>query len=175
MFRNDGSAGSRSVSFMRYEDGRYGIFRIDRYSGTTFTGTEWRHSPIPSALQLAAPNVSWDAASRLRADFDCDGRLDLAFLGRADGKVFVGLVRDSAAPPQILQFTVGKNTQDSICAEPAVLSVSSIDFDPTSEIGPLPGFRRSAKCPGMRLSGGECDSIHFYWNHATAKLDWWRL
>ena len=27
---------------------------------------------------------------------------------------------------------------------------------------------------GFRLEGGECDSIHFFWNHNTKRLEWWR-
>ena len=26
----------------------------------------------------------------------------------------------------------------------------------------------------LGLTGGECDSIHLFWNHASKSLDWWR-
>lgn len=125
-------------------------------------------------LSEAVPGVQWDAKSGLRADLDCDGRADQAFLGRNAGRVYVGLVRAAATKPEILDFAVDAGSQKAICAEPAKLVVESLNYDPTEAVGPIDGFRRSRTCKGLRLSGGECDSVHLFWNHASKSLDWWR-
>jgi hypothetical protein len=87
--------------------------------------------------------VQWDADSAVIADFDCDGRRDHAFLGRASGKVFVGLVHSPVPKAQILEFAVDASQQAAICAEPAKLEVESLDYDPTEAVGKIAGFRRS--------------------------------
>jgi hypothetical protein len=131
-----------------------------------------------SALQhrsAARPEVRWDAKSGVRADFDCDERPDRAFLGRNAGRVYVGLVRAAGQKPEILEFAVSAAVQEAICAEPAKLAIESLDYDPTEAVGTIDGFRRSRTCKGLRLSGGECDSIHLFWNHASKSLDSWPL
>ena len=75
----------------------------------------------------ARPDAQWHAGGALTADFDCDGRRDQLFLGRASGKVFVGLVRAAAPKPEILEFAVDANRQAAICREPAQLKVESLD------------------------------------------------
>ena len=132
-------------------------------------------TPALRALTTFGPDVQWEAESEVTADVDCDGRPDQALLGRRDGKVFVGLVVSSKVRPEILAFSVGGGIQDAICAEPAALKVESLDYDPRKSVGRLDGFRRSKRCKGLRLSGGQCDSIHFFWNHKKDELDWWRL
>ena len=123
-------------------------------------------SPQSALQQLseARPEVRWDPKSGVRADFDCDGRPDRAFLGRNDGRVYVGLVRAADQKPEVLDFAVDGRFQEAICAEPAKLVVESLDYDPTDAVGPIDGFRRSTTCQGLELSGGECDSIHLFWN-----------
>jgi hypothetical protein len=125
-------------------------------------------------LSEARPNVRWETKRVLRADFDCDGRTDQAFLGRYGGRVYVGVVRAAAEKPEILDFAVDAAIQEAICAEPAKLAIESLNYDPTDGVGPIDGFHRSHTCKGLELSGGECDSIHLFWNHASKSLDWWR-
>lgn len=132
-------------------------------------------TPALQALTTFGPDVEWEAASEVTADVDCDGRADQALVGRRDGRIFVGLVVSSKARPEILTFAVGAKIPDAICAEPAVLQVESLDYTPKKSAGRIDGFRRSKRCKGLRLSGGACDSIHFFWNHKTGELDWWRL
>ena len=126
-------------------------------------------------LAAFEPGVQWEAASELTADIDCDGRSDQALLGRGEGRVYVGVIVSSRTRPEILGFGVGSGFHDAICAEPAILRVESLDYDPKKAGGRVDGFRRSKRCKGLRLSGGQCDSIHFFWNHRTKELDWWRL
>lgn len=125
-------------------------------------------------LSEALPGVQWDAKSGLRADLDCDGRADQAFLGRNAGRIYVGVVRAAATKPEILDFAVDAGVQQAICAEPAKLVVESLDYDPTEAVGPIDGFRRSRTCKGLMLSGGDCDAVHLFWNHTLKRTDWWR-
>jgi hypothetical protein len=126
-------------------------------------------------LREVRGKATWDKAAVLRGDFDCDGISDAAALGREAGNVLVGVVRGSGGPPEVLQFAVDESRQDAICGEPANLDLDSIAEDPSEDAGgPLEGFRTSQSCKGLRLSGGECDDVFLYWNHATKHLDWWR-
>jgi hypothetical protein len=126
-------------------------------------------------LSAARPDIRWDAKSGLIADFDCDGSPDAAFLGRTEGKAFVGLVRAASAQPEILEFGVGGPAQSALCDGPGKLALESLDYDPAEEVGKIDGFVRSRRCKGLVLSGGGCDAIHLFWNHKTNRLEWWRL
>ncbi len=132
-------------------------------------------TPALQALAAYEPEVRWEEASELTGDINCDGRPDQALLGRREGKVYVGLVVSGRARPEILGFGIGGGVQDTICAEPAILRIESLDYDPAKAVGRIDGFRRSKRCKGLKLSGGQCDSIHIFWNHKTKELDWWRL
>jgi hypothetical protein len=113
-------------------------------------------------LSEARPEVRWDAATVLRADFDCDGQPDQAFLGRGGGRVYVAVVRPGKPKPEILDFDVSSIVQQAICGEPAVLRIESLDYDPAEAVGKIEGFRRSKRCKGLRLEGGGCDSVHIF-------------
>ncbi len=140
-----------------------------------FVGKQIRQQDALRLLSLARPDVQWDAKSALRADFDCDGSLDEAFLGRAAGKVFVGVVRAGVEQPEILMFGVCGGSQSAICQEPAKLAIESLNYDPAKDIGAIEGFRPSRRCKALLLSGGECDPIHLFWNYKSMHLGWWRL
>jgi hypothetical protein len=136
-----------------------------------------RSSNKQEALRLllaSRPDIKWDLKSALNADIDCDRAPDKIFLGRAAGKIYVGVVRAAIKEPEILEFRVGFHAQDGICQEPAKLGIESLDYDPADEIGELDGFRRSRRCKGLLLSGGECDPIHLYWNYNVKHMGWWR-
>jgi hypothetical protein len=126
------------------------------------------------SLSVTRSDIKWDVKSALTADFDCDSTLDEAFLGRTAGKVFVGIVRAAGKQPQILEFGVNPSAQDAICQEPATLTIESLDYDPTEEVGKVDGFQPSRRCKGLLLSGGQCDPIHLYWNYRTKHIGWWR-
>jgi hypothetical protein len=108
-------------------------------------------SPQSALKQLseARPEVRWDAKSGLRADFDCDGRPDRAFLGRNEGRVYVGAVRAAAQKPDVLDFAIDAGVQAAICQEPAKLAIESLDYDPSDAVGAIDGFRRSRVCKGL--------------------------
>jgi hypothetical protein len=124
-------------------------------------------------LRVAAPDVVWDT-SAVNADINGDGVADFAHLGRARGRVYVGLVLAGSKTIDMLDFAVSSAIQEAICSEPAALSAEATNY-PLEEIGPLEGFRPSTRASGLRLAGGECDSIHLYWDHDHNRLGWWRL
>ena len=123
-------------------------------------------------------NVIWDKTSIVEVDINCDGKKDYAILGKSKQGVKVALVvapvsKDSKI--HSFEFLVGKHSQDSLCQLPAKLRIESLDYDPTEAVGKLPGFRPSKKCNAFGLTDDTCDSFHFYWNHQTNRLNWWRL
>ena len=124
-------------------------------------------------LMLARPEVRWSRATSLRADFDCDGLPDQAFLGRGGGRVYVGIVRSGRQRPEVLDFAVAHSVQNAICEEPAVLSIETL-ADPTEAVGKIEGFRPSKRCKGLLLEGGQCDPVHLFWNFKTRRIEWWR-
>jgi hypothetical protein len=84
----------------------------------------------------------------VRDDFDCDGRPDVAYLGREGSDVLVGIVRAATANAQVLKFGVGAGRQDAICAEPAILGVETMDFNAADdpELGAIEGCVPSKTC-----------------------------
>jgi hypothetical protein len=124
-------------------------------------------------LSAVDSSVVWETAA-VRADVNGDGSVDAAYLGRARGRIYVGLVLGGSGIVSILDFAISSGIQDAICSEPATLSIEDLDY-PIEEVGPLEGVRSSTNAVGLRLSGGQCDSIHLYWNHDRNQLSWWRL
>src|SRR3954465_5590580 len=88
------------------------------------------------ALSKASPDVQWQGASALAADFDCDGLPDHVLLGRAAGQVFVGMVHAEAGKlkTETLNFAVDPSQQAAICAEPAKLSVEPLADEVAREV-----------------------------------------
>jgi hypothetical protein len=123
-------------------------------------------------------NIIWDETSIVEVDINCDGKKDYAILGKSRQGVTVALVVGPVSKEskiQSLKFLVGKRSQDSLCQLPAKLRIESLDYGPTEAVGKLPGFRSSKECNAFGLTDDTCDSFHFYWNHQTNTLDWWRL
>jgi hypothetical protein len=131
-----------------------------------------RSMPVDK-LSAAHPEVVWETSAVL-GDFNGDGSPDVAYLGRAGGRIYVGVVPSGSGTASILDFAISLGIQEAICSEPATLSVEELDY-PIEEVGPLEGLRSETDAVGLRLSGGPCDSIHLYWNHDRHQLSWWRL
>jgi hypothetical protein len=123
------------------------------------------------ALSKTAPRVQWDKASMIVGDITCDGRPDTVFFGHSEGRISVGLFRASTGKAQVLQFRVGAAFQDAICREPAHLGLESLNYEMDS---PVEGFQKSDRCKGLILDDDACDPLHFFWNHTTRELNWWR-
>lgn len=137
------------------------------------------HQPKISSqtLPATAEVVSNDQPSVVKADVDCDGLEDTAQVEYVDGHVRVSVTLAATKAPQSLEFGLGDSmAQDSLCGTEATLEIEDTDYDLTEAFGENPaGFRQSKTCKGLRLMGGECDSMHIFWNHDTRNIDWWRL
>jgi len=112
----------------------------------------------------------------LRVDADCDGKPDQVFLSQDDRAASVRVVfGEVKRRPAQFRFEASRSSQDAVCTMPVHVESESLDYDPSKEgVGELPGFRRSKTCSAFALVDGECDSIHFYWNHKARRLQWWR-
>ena len=94
-------------------------------------------------------------AMNLTLDLDGDGRPDTVHLVREKNAVTViAGFGDPRRKPQRFHFVADSGGEDAICS---------------------PNARLQIEGKGFALVDGLCDSIHFFWNHKTRRLDWWRL
>lgn len=119
--------------------------------------------------------IKWDKSSLISADFNGDKITDSAVLGYKHDQVVIaismGHMKNGKA--QLLPFSIGAGIQAAICALPATLGTEPLAC--TADDSPLPGCKEFAGAQGLFLSGGECDSVHLYWNHRSKRMEWWRL
>lgn len=126
-------------------------------------------------------NVKWVDDSAVVADIDCDGTQDQSKIGYQNSNVILSVTLGGSDHEQLLSFGLGSGTrQDSLCGATASLSKEippqNNDDTFTYGLGAIPdGHIYRQGCFDLNLSGGECDSIHIYWNHNKNKLYWWRL
>ena len=57
-------------------------------------------------IKMAVPNAVWVEPSTAKDDFDCDGRADIACLGRHESDVLIEIVTASEDDPRIVRFGV---------------------------------------------------------------------
>ena len=132
-------------------------------------------------LHQHMPDVAWETASEVRTDLNGDGKLDFAYMGRRDNLFFVsvvlGPVSVKSLPSSVQLFNhTTDDTQDSVREPNPRLIIETLDYDPTDAIGGIPeGLQRSRVASGLYLSSGDTDPFHFFWNHLSNALDWWRL
>jgi hypothetical protein len=116
-------------------------------------------------------------AEQLDLDIDCDGKIDTAKVENTKdkAKVSVTIAKDSSV--HVLEFGLGNpGLQSSLCGNMASISKETLDSSVSEAIGEMPeGYKVSEQCHGIRVSGGECDSMHIYWNHEKQTIYWWRL
>ena len=129
------------------------------------------------ALRATRPDLTWRHEQSI--DVDCDGLRDEVFTAQDNTSYYVAaaVARKSGQPKiSVLHFQLSGSSQDSFCGPPGPLQPESLNYDPGEELGDTPeGFRRSARCNGLRLIAGDCDSFHLYWNHVADEFGWWRL
>jgi hypothetical protein len=128
-------------------------------------------------IETSDPSVRWDRDTLVDGDFNADGRPDYAMVGYK-GDLLILAVRASSAKGRkyrtdVQRFGIGPSIQAAICEAPAKLTVREQFCNPMDE--PLPGCRPSAVARSLNLSGGDCDSIHLFWNHKRNRMEWWRL
>jgi hypothetical protein len=123
------------------------------------------------------PDIKWDRSTIVSGDFNDDGKQDYAMVGYKGGGIVLAVRATSAGDGQLqtqyLQYGIGGNSQAAICEAPAKLQVKKQLCNPMDE--QLPGCKQSPTANSLRLSGGECDAIHLYWNHKENRMEWWRL
>ena len=126
-------------------------------------------------LMLAA-GAPANAKRLLTGDVDCDGHADAISYFVSSGAVSVEVrFSQKGHATQSLTFAIGADSQKSLRAAPAKVSLESLDFDPKDEeMGDLPGFQRSKFCKGIVLDDQQSDPIHVYWDHDAHRLAWWR-
>jgi hypothetical protein len=128
---------------------------------------------IARAAKALEPRVHWQERSVVRADLTCDSRQDFAILGTQGSLLVVAVFANRrTTKPIVIELESGLD------ANQAKLSVESQDFDPEAEdsgdVGPLPGFKRSKACYGLRLDDERIDSVHIYWNRLDGRFQSWQ-
>jgi len=114
-----------------------------------------------------------NASSTVRADLVGNGALSNVTLVQSRRAVTVVVhSAHSQAAAQTLTFGVSASRQDAVCGLPANIKV--VPLSCRSEAGPLPGCVQSKGAQAVVLSGGECDPIYIYWDHAAGRPSWWR-
>ena len=128
-----------------------------------------------ATLMRTHSEIKWDKSSLVTADFNGDKIKDSAALGYKDDQIVIGISMGHMrnGKPQLLPFSIEAGIQAAICALPATLGTEPLIC--TAEDSRLPGCKQLAGAKGLFLAGGECDSVHLYWNHRTKRMDWWRL
>jgi len=111
--------------------------------------------------------VTWHADSVINADFTCRGRKQTAIVGENPAAVVVAVFLNGLDHrPEVLRLTFFRG--------PASLEAEDLDDDPKDFDYPRPGFQRSKICKGFSVNDGATDRAHFYWNHESARFDYWR-
>jgi hypothetical protein len=140
---------------------------------STFAGGETATASAVSALREAQPSVRWVEKSMIAADITCDGKPDRVAIGYGkDKSVWVGLI-PRGGNPITMRFSVGKESQDSLCSIPVRLETSELTCS-DEEMGDFPGCKEVKGCSAFSVVDDSCDSFHFYWNATDKKLVWWR-
>ena len=129
----------------------------------------------PNALDMKVldkevPNVTWEKAKYQKGDFNCDGKIDHAYLGKTQKKeivvaVVLGPISASSKVVKVLL------TSDGLTKP--TLSLLSLDYNDKKNLE-IPGFKRSKTCLGLTLSPGESDNFYLFWNHESKTLDYYQ-
>jgi hypothetical protein len=116
------------------------------------------------------------AAEQLNLDMDCDGKIDIVRLENSKDKAKISVTIAKDVSVHELEFGLGSpGLQSSLCGSEASISKEPLSELNSEEIGVLPGYKASEQCHGIKVSGGDCDSMHVYWNHDKQTIYWWRL
>jgi hypothetical protein len=125
------------------------------------------------AIRSSHPSIRWKERLVLNADLTCRARQDLAILGVQGRNLHVAILPSGPKKqPIVLPIESG------LLASQTTMSVESQDFEmgtgEPGDIGPLPGFRRSKTCKGLKLDDDRIDSVHIYWNRIEGRFQIWQ-
>lgn len=123
-------------------------------------------------------DVRWEKEPAFKIDLDCDGKQDDIYLGYVGSDFLVKAMVSSQEKSSRLQFGLSQpSRQDAICGSIPKLGRFETSPEMFQEIfGEVPeGYEFSPQCSELEISGGECDSIHIFWNHKTKEMNWWRM
>ena len=139
--------------------------------------------PVRTALVLLAKaeptGLTWRCSQVI--DINSDGHTDRIFTSQDADRFYVAVVLGPVTTTSafsVVAFRLAQGSQDGFCGPFESLSAEPLSSpaDLHEAIGAVPdGYRYSPESKGLRLSSGECDRFHIFWNHAAAALDWWRL
>jgi hypothetical protein len=132
-----------------------------------------REPSIQSAAAKYLPGVTWRAGSVVSGDFSCRGRKEWAILGINATEIVVAVfLNGKNKKPEVVPIDARAGDWYPPLAE---LFLADLDYDPdVYGVGdPLPGFRRSKTCKGLRLDDGRVDPANIYWNHDSHHFVYW--
>lgn len=130
---------------------------------------------VMQRLRALDSSVVWEPQSAFVADIDCDGKADSVFVGRSTDQIDVAIIRAATPVLEGVPFGTHGGAQDAMSSSKARLTLESLDYDPRdADMGEIPGFLRSKTCQGLNLDDGDTDPVHFFWNHTSHHLGWWR-
>ena len=131
----------------------------------------------PFLFLILFPITCFSETDYVEGDINCDGNKDSARISQANGKVVLTVILHDGSMANELSFGLGNPTrQDALCGVTANLKPEEMQDDLSSILGENPeGYEPSRECIGLNISGGECDSIHLFWNHVSEEMNWWRL
>lgn len=125
---------------------------------------------VPSPVDVLRKDyggISWDSASRIAADVNCDGINDIAYLGNDPDAAWVGIVFGSRTqtklPPGTLRFEASGRSHSTICAKPVKFESVPLDCRTTNG-SMLPGCRQISRCFALTLTDDKCGALHVYWD-----------
>jgi hypothetical protein len=151
------------------------IVALVTYLVTSYSFAADLTSQLEMQLTKGRPDVQWDMASAVFADFDGSGRKSGAMLGYKAKKVVLAIqtaADTKSGKIQYLELSVDRGVQAAICSAPARLEVYALEC--SSDGQPLPGCKAVPGSSGLSIVDGECDSIHLYWNQVLGHMQWWR-
>ena len=134
---------------------------------------------IASVLVIANADEAKDYKSPssrvVQMDLDRNGESDSAQLGIGPDQVRL-LVKLNKKPLPVIEIPIDASQQFGICpGSTPKISVVPQSEAPLNALGETPqGYTICPTCVEIVVDGGECDSLHFYWNVVTKKLAWWR-
>lgn len=121
------------------------------------------------------PEYGWSHKLAVVADLNRNGIKDHARLGVGSRSVGLLIRVDSTQLP-IIEIPIDGSQEFGICPGSApTISVAPQSEAPLNALGETPrGYEVCLECIEIVVGGGECDSVHFYWDVITSEIAWWR-